>query len=93
MNSSRVDNYSIFYLLQWRRTSLLSRHAFKHSRASIRSSPRAFRSGAMSLCVIECGRGSGRGEGAGGWGKGEREKEVAGKGGREVDGMGKIKTT
>ena len=28
-----------------------------------------------------------------GWGKDEREKEVGGKGGREVDSMGKIKTT
>jgi hypothetical protein len=28
----------------------------------------------------------------GGWGKDEREKEVAGKGGGEVDSMGKIKT-
>jgi hypothetical protein len=48
----RVDIYCIFCLLQCRRTSPLSHQAFKHSKALIRSSPRAFRSGAISLFAL-----------------------------------------
>ena len=53
MNQSRgqtSDAHVIFF--QCLRTSLLSYHTFRHSRTSIRSSPRAFRSGVINRFAL-----------------------------------------